>query len=72
MLVDGSSLGGSQLRLVLSLVFNLLDLLSLLGRGGNFHTQNNVTNFGLGQWRDIDVVLFTIVGYEKIWYQTEK
>lgn len=49
MLVDCSSLSGSQLRLVLSLIFNLLDLLSLLRRGRNFHTQNNVTNFGLSQ-----------------------
>ena len=63
MLVDSSSLCSSQLRLILSLRLDFLNLLTLLGRCSDFHTQNNITNFGLGQGGHIYVILLTIIGF---------
>jgi hypothetical protein len=38
------------------LLFDLGDLLSLLGRRGDLHAQDDVADFGLGQRRYVDAV----------------
>lgn len=49
MLVHRSRLRGRELRLLFSLLLNLGDLLPLLGRGRDLHSQDDVTDLGLGQ-----------------------
>ena len=51
-----SGCGGRQLRLFFRLLFDLGDLLSLLGRRGDLHAQDDVADFGLGQRRYVDAV----------------
>ena len=62
MLVDCSSLCCRQLGLILGLVFDLLNLLTLLRWGSDFHAENNVTNLGLGQGGNVYIVLLAIIG----------
>lgn len=45
MLVDGASLGGSQLRLLLGLLLYLCYLLPLLGGSRDLHAQDDVSDF---------------------------
>ena len=47
--VDGACGGGSDLTLLFRLFFNLCDLLSLLRRSTDLHTQDDVTDLGLSQ-----------------------
>lgn len=48
-LVHGSGLCSSELRLLFSLFLNLSNLLALLRRSGDLHTQDDVTDLRLGQ-----------------------
>lgn len=48
-LVDGSGLRGRELRLLLGLLLNLGNLLALLRRRRDLHTQNDVTDLRLSQ-----------------------
>lgn len=54
MFVHRSSGSRGQLRLFLRLLLNFSNLLSLRGRSTDFHTKNNVSDFGLCQRSDVD------------------
>ena len=47
---------GGELWLVFALFLDLSDLLALGGRGGNFHTENDITDFGLSEWGHVYTV----------------
>ena len=66
MLVHGASGRCRELRLLLSLLFDFGDLLSLSGRRRDLHAENNVSYFGLRERGHIHVVLLAVVGQNQV------
>ena len=65
-LVDRASGGGRELRLLLGLLLDLGDLLTLSGGRAYLHAEYDVAYLGLGERGDVDVVLLAVVGKDEV------
>ena len=66
MLIDGPRRRGGDLALFLRLLLNVGNLLALLARRADLHSQDDVTDFRLREGGHIHVVLLSIVGQNHI------
>ena len=69
MFVDGACGSGGDLALFLGLFLDFCNLLSLLGRSTDLHTQDDVSDLGLCQGGHIDTVCVCVCVGEGGWME---